>query len=553
MHRPSSTPPVIADYQYVRLLGSGGFSDVFLYDQAFPKRRVAVKVLLLEELTEESRHAFTAEANVMAQLSAHPYIVTIFQAAVADDDRPYLVMEYCSGPSLAEQYKKQTLSVTQTLEMGVRLSSAIATAHAAGILHRDIKPANVLTNQFGWPALTDFGISSAVDELAPTMTTTSHSAVSVGATGGGTASVGMSIPWSPPEMFDDEPKPDVRSDVFSLAATLYTVLAGHTPFEMPGRSNGSVDLIGRIARGAITPMPRADVPASLIAVLQKGMASDLDERFATAVEFGRALQRVEVELAYPQTPLDIPNLTIDRPERAGADDESSADETRARVIPTVRAQAATPVAPPPVVQEPSPIPAPQETVVRSRIPALELSPHEATQLRRPVVVDSSTVRRVPSSVEPTEAPSDPVSPQRRGRAIVLSVIGAVVLVGAIIGVSAFVANNAKHPAPVSSQAVGGGVSGPPAGESSGPAKPAKPTGILASGGSNVTFTWVDPKPAKGNKYTWALLSQDSAGPTTTVNSPTATVPYSGSLVCIRVTVVSGDSQQSDYTDGCYPG
>ena len=85
-------------------------------------------------------------------------------------------------------------------------------------------------------------------------------------------SIGMSVPWSPPEMFEDDPKPDVRSDVFSLAATIYTILAGHTPFEVPGRSNGTLDLIGRIERGAITAIERADLPASLVPVLHKGMA-----------------------------------------------------------------------------------------------------------------------------------------------------------------------------------------------------------------------------------------------------------------------------------------
>lgn len=554
MQRASSIPPVIADYQYVRLLGSGGFSDVFLYDQAFPKRRVAVKVLLLEELTQESRNAFTAEANVMAQLSAHPYIVTIFQAAVTEDDRPYLVMEYCSGPSLAEQYKKQPLSVTQTLEMGVRLSSAIATAHAAGILHRDIKPANVLTNQFGWPALTDFGISSTVDEVAPTMTTTSAALGNPAATSGGTASVGMSIPWSPPEMFDDEPSPDVRSDVFSLAATLYTVLAGHTPFEIPGRSNGSVDLIGRIARGSITPMHRTDVPASLIAVLQKGMASDPNDRFATAVEFGRALQRVEVELAFPQTPLDIPNIAIDRPERSGDGDESSADETRARVIPTVHAQASAPRESPPVAPVLSPPPA--ETALRGRI-----DPVEKTQLRRPAaapsetrrpeVPPSETVRRVPAVGEPTVAP-DGLQTKPRRRVVALSVIGAIVLVGVVIGVSVATAIGAKHPSAVATQVSGNGGGGPPAGEDSGPSKPSKPTGVLASGGGSVVFSWVDNNAKKDDQFTWALLSQDSAGPTTTVKTPTATVPFSGGTVCIRISTVSSDSQESDSVDGCYP-
>src|SRR5690554_3603585 len=103
----------------------------------------------------------------MAQLSAHPYIVSILHADVASDDRPYLVMEYCSGPSLAERYKSGPLPVVDVLRIGVRIAGAVATAHAAGILHRDIKPANILTNEFGWPALTDFGISSAVEDDLP--------------------------------------------------------------------------------------------------------------------------------------------------------------------------------------------------------------------------------------------------------------------------------------------------------------------------------------------------------------------------------------------------
>jgi serine/threonine protein kinase len=543
MHRASSVPPVIAGYQYVRLLGSGGFSDVFLYDQAFPKRRVAVKVLLLEELTQESRDAFTAEANVMAQLSAHPYIVTIFQAAVADDDRPYLVMEYCSGPSLAEQYKKQPLSVTQTLEMGVRLSSAIATAHAAGILHRDIKPANVLTNQFGWPALTDFGISSTVDEFAPTMTTTSQAMGNPAATGGGTASVGMSIPWSPPEMFDDKPNPDVRSDVFSLAATLYTILAGHTPFEMPGRSNGSVDLIGRIARGSITPMHRADVPASLIAVLQKGMASDPKDRFSTAVEFGRALQRVEVELAYPQTPLDIPNLTIDRPERAADGDESSADETRARVVPTVHAQEPGPIAPPrvaPIV--PAIASPPSETVVRR--PA---EPVDRTQLRQPLTAESETVRRAPSGSEVIEPGSTRRMPRNRG--LVISILAAIVIVAGIIVAAAFVANGAKTPRPISTLSSGGDIAGPPAGEDAGAPNPSKPVGILSADGSAVQFTWMNPSPKSGDTYTWAPIVNGAPGATTSVTSPKVSVPYGSTPTCITVSIVR-DSAESRHSIGC---
>ena len=111
MQRAPSSPPEIDGYVVDRLIGSGGFSDVFLYEQQLPRRKVAVKALLTHELTAQARAAFTTEADLMARLSTHPYIVTIYQAGVARDGRPYLVMEYCSRPSLSERYKRQPLSV----------------------------------------------------------------------------------------------------------------------------------------------------------------------------------------------------------------------------------------------------------------------------------------------------------------------------------------------------------------------------------------------------------------------------------------------------------
>jgi hypothetical protein len=128
-----------------------------------------------------------------------------------------------------------------------------------------------------------------------------------------------------------------------------------------------------------------------------------------------------------------------------------------------------------------------------------------------------------------------------------------VLVGAVIGVSALVASGARHPSSAASQAPGGSQGAPPAGEQSGPSQPGTPTGVLAAGGSSVTFTWVDKKPQKGDEFTWALLTQDTAGATTTVKTPTVTVPYSGGTVCIQVSTVSQDLQQSATTNGCYPG
>ncbi len=362
MVQRDSRPPVLRGFTFSKVLGAGGFSDVFLYDQELPKRQVAVKVLLAEGLSDENRNAFVAEANLMALLSAHPYIVSIYHADVADDDRPYFIMEYCSGPSLAERYKQKPLSVPEAIRTGIRVAGAVATAHQAGVLHRDIKPANILTNDFGWPALTDFGISSTVVDDAVAQTTT-RAVIDTADTGGTQSrSVGLSIPWSPPEMFEDAPVPDVRSDVYSLAATIYTLLAGHTPFEIPGGHNQSLDLMGRIERGAITPLNRTDVPASLLAALKKGMAVKPSARFDTAVDFGRALQRVELELNYQPTAIDVPNLVIPAPMAPAGPAE---DETRARGVTTVAAQKKAPPTPSAASDDPV---VDEATIVRSAKP-----------------------------------------------------------------------------------------------------------------------------------------------------------------------------------------
>ena len=101
----------------------------------------------------------------------------------------------------------------------------------------------------------------------------------------------MSIPWSPPELLADEPVGDVRSDVYSLTATLYTLLARRSPFEIPGRSNDQVDLLSRIPRiPRAADRNRADTPRSLERLLARGLAKDPALRFPSAQELARALQ-----------------------------------------------------------------------------------------------------------------------------------------------------------------------------------------------------------------------------------------------------------------------
>ncbi|WP_433776723.1 protein kinase domain-containing protein [Microbacterium sp. gxy059] len=312
--RVASSPPEIAGFTALQVLGSGGFADVFLYEQKLPRRRVAVKVLLPDRISTSAAQ-FTAEANVMAMLSTHPSIVTIYQAGVADDGRPYLVMEYCPRPNLQVRYRREAFSIGEALHTGIPVAAAVETAHRAGVLHRDIKPANILVTEYNRPALTDFGIASTSAQPDE--------------------SQGVSIPWSPPEAFADPPRSGVESDVYQLGATLFTLLAGRSPFEVPGQSNASAALIDRIERLPLPAFERDDVPASLRAVLERAMAKDASARFPSAVAFARALQKVQIELGHPVTPIDILDDHPEDAEDPGAEPDDIG-ETRIRRLGATR-------------------------------------------------------------------------------------------------------------------------------------------------------------------------------------------------------------------------
>ncbi|WP_431220942.1 serine/threonine-protein kinase [Leifsonia xyli] len=542
----ASQPPELDGLHFIRLLGSGGFSDVFLYEQQLPKRSVAVKVLLTDGVDEAARARFVAEANVMARLSAHPYIVTIFHAGVSGDDRPYLVMEYCSGPSLADRLKRERIGVEDALRTGVRLSSAVATAHAAGILHRDIKPANVLTNALGWPALTDFGIASALEELPVHTTTLSELRREPTDTAtSGSRSVGLSVPWSPPEMFSDDPDPDVRSDIFSLAATVYTLLAGRTPFEVPGRSNGTLDLMGRIERGMITPFERADVPASLTASLRRGMATRREDRYQTAVDFARALQRVELELGLAPTSIDVPNLSLTdaRPAPAVGDDEQ---ETRARSVATIRAQPEPPRPPerPLAPAEPPAAVEPAATRVRGVVPVSPQAPggdhdrsggipeHTVVRSRAAAPASDTAAPAADADLSGDTAPAQPRDPRRR----LLAWIGAGAALVVVLGIAAAIVANVVAPtaSPTPSRAAQGGDSGiavtvvPP---------PVLVSAVRAPDGASATFTWKTDGGKKGDQYTW-VREGTTNGPAVTVEPKvTVTGLTPGVPVCIDVATV----------------
>lgn len=280
-------PPVLAGFHYIQAIGAGGFADVFLFEQHMPRRNVAVKVMLGGLIDDELVTMFRDEADAMAKLSSHPSIVTIYEASVSADGRPYLVMEYCPD-SYAKKYRTEELGIADVLSLGVRVGSALETAHRAGMLHRDIKPSNILITQYGLPVLSDFGIVTGLRRSNEQ------------------AYVAMSVPWSAPEVVNESETGSIASEVWSFGATLYTLLAGHSPFERAGRGQNAQELLkARIMKGAYTPIRRSDVPPRLQEVLKRAMSKQPAARYESIAQMLHELQLVQHELGFAYTPLEI--------------------------------------------------------------------------------------------------------------------------------------------------------------------------------------------------------------------------------------------------------
>ncbi|MBX7442704.1 MULTISPECIES: serine/threonine-protein kinase [unclassified Arthrobacter] len=548
--RPVAPPPRIPGFTYISLLGSGGFSDVYLYEQDRPRRKVAVKVLLSDLKTEGARRRFESEANLMAQLSSHPYIVTIFEAEVTDDGHSYLAMEYCSRPSLDVRYRRQRFSVDEVLAVGIQVASAVETAHRAGIAHRDIKPANILVTDYNRPALTDFGISGTL-------------------AGDGDDDSGMSIPWSPPEQFRDGRVDGVMVDVWALGATLYTLLAGRSPFVMPGADNSQRELINRISNMALPRLGRADVPESLELALATAMAKSPQSRYSSAHAFALALQRIQAELNLSVTPFEV----LEEPQQEDGHPDDGTEETRVRSIaaidpertgsaPTfpartrpngpareVPASRAVPPAAGPTAPAPRPGDWGQSTVLRSSAPGtLGMQPQGAgqedkqqdaaafTEPPNDGYAADTTIHR-PARVEEPAAEAPPGADHGK-RNLWLAIAGGTLL--ALAAVVGLVVANAVPGTPktVATQQV----SKPPADALDNGTVPDVEglAGTIGADG-NATFTWTNPQPKDGDSYKWRVYTIGGGGEFQSIaQAPVRVKPNPSGQTCVQVMIVRSD-------------
>ncbi len=307
----------VAGLEDVVEVGRGGFATVYrAYQPAF-RRTVAVKVLNATDLDELSAERFRRECQAMGLLSEHPSIVTILDAGFLDTGQAYMVMPFMPAGSLGDRVRRDgPLPWAEASKVAVKLAGALHAAHDAGVIHRDVKPANVLISEYGEAMLADFGIArvSGASETASGVIT-------------------ASLAYAPPEVIEGK-RPTVRSDIYSLGATVYDLLAGHSPFEV-GAETSVAAILNRILNQEPVDLASRGVPAAMAEVIAKAMAKDPEARFDTAATFGRHVRLVQDELGIRPTELTILKVEAQPPAaKSDADpDQATAAGTGAEAEP----------------------------------------------------------------------------------------------------------------------------------------------------------------------------------------------------------------------------
>ncbi|HEV3006679.1 MAG TPA: protein kinase [Pirellulales bacterium] len=252
-------------YEVQDRLGAGGMGEVWRAVDRRLRRPVAIKRMNAELADNHKATArFLREARAVAALN-HFHIVQVFDFG-CDRNGYFIVMEYVEGENLAALVRRTgPLPAAQAIQIALQVCQALAAAHARGVVHRDVKPGNVLWTTDGVPKLSDFGLAR-LEQMGSDDT---QSGMIVG-----------TLDYMAPEQRRDPRMADARSDLWSLAATLYQLLTGSPP---------------RVIRPD-------DVAEPLQGLLWKALSEAPSERYATAEEFAEALRAVQAEFQRPAAP-----------------------------------------------------------------------------------------------------------------------------------------------------------------------------------------------------------------------------------------------------------
>lgn len=276
-------------YRVISMLGAGGMGQVYLAEDTRLKRKVALKMLRSEHMIDERGfERFEREAQAASALN-HSNILTIYEFGQADGLH-FIAAEYIEGPTLRQKLANGPLELKDALEISIQVARALAAAHAAGIIHRDIKPENVVVRPDGVAKVLDFGIAKLSERPARGRVgrgvDTSH-------TRQGTV-LGTAKYMSPEQARGIAVDP--RSDVFSLGAVMYEMIAGKAPFE--GETDS--DLIAEILKTDPPPLLQIapQTPAELERIITKAITKNRDARYQSVEELCADLQHFKSEMEF---------------------------------------------------------------------------------------------------------------------------------------------------------------------------------------------------------------------------------------------------------------
>jgi serine/threonine protein kinase len=269
---PNRVGQQLGNYQLVRLLGEGGFAEVYLGEHIHLGNQAAIKVLH-GQLTSAERERFRLEARTLVRL-IHPHIVRVLEFGI-EDKTPFLVMDYAANGTLRARHPKGTrLPLATVITYVKQVADALQFAHDQKIIHRDIKPENMLVGRQHEILLSDFGIA----------TVALSSRYQSGQDMAGT------IAYMAPEQIQTHPRP--ASDQYALGVVIYEWLCGARPFQ------GSFTEIA-IKHAVVPPQSLREqvptLPSAAEEVVLKALAKDPHERFASVQALAKALEQAHMK------------------------------------------------------------------------------------------------------------------------------------------------------------------------------------------------------------------------------------------------------------------
>jgi ATP/maltotriose-dependent transcriptional regulator MalT len=283
-------------YHDAEPVGRGGYGVVYHCRQPSLDRVVAVKVLTSDQDDVDLEY-FDREQRAMGRVSGHPNIVPVLHSGRTSAGRPYIVMPYHRRDTVDTWIRRRgPLAVGEVLTIGVRLAGALETAHRAGVLHRDVKPENVLLTTYGEPQLCDFGFARI-------------------AGGNESANILRGSPsYTAPELFQSRGA-SVASDIYGLAATVFTLVCGAPPFQFQ-KGDNPIAFARRVIAGPIPDLRAKGVPDPVCSALELGLNTDPARRPNSAAAFGEILRAAgaRVGLNIAEVPLELPAPAIDAEE-----------------------------------------------------------------------------------------------------------------------------------------------------------------------------------------------------------------------------------------------